>query len=333
MKKIAFICANYGSSNDGIGHYTKKLVEAIKKRNINVSIFSGKTSNSLGKKLFSFAMFRAIWKVKPKEFNSIFIEYPFPEYNPLIIVPIIKLKILSSIYHTKNILSIHEYYRANKFRKSFIDILLLLFKICLVTDEQTRRLIKSNKRKIFIREIPSNIDISQQSEINKQQNSFVFFGLINKSKAFNEMLEAWHLFNQENQYHLYIITSSDTSYIDTSDNISIFKDAEDKDVATILRKSQYAILPILPNVNINNATFMATIKGYCIPIGIFSDNIIGRNIFINCKSYSPNDILSALKLASSLGLNEYQKRVKLIMQISKTLPSFEKTSDLYLKIS
>lgn len=333
MKKIAFICANYGSTKDGIGHYTKRLVETIRKENIHISIYSGKTYNSTRKKLFSFSMFNAIWNVSPKDFDSIFIEYPFPEYNPLILIPIIKLKVLSSIHQTKTILSIHEYNRANKFRKSFVNLLLLLFKTCLVTDEQTRQSINSNKKEILIREIPSNIDIPKQSVLNKQMNSFVYFGLINKSKAFNEMLKAWYQFNQKNQYHLSIITSSDTSHIDTSNNITIVKDAEDKEVARILLESQYAILPILPNININNATFMAAIKGNCIPIGMFSENIQNRDTFINCKSYSPDDITSALIFAVNMGTTEYQKRIQIIKKISEGLPSFEKTSNLYLKIS
>lgn len=333
MKNIAFICANYGSIQDGIGHYTQKLVETIRKKDVHISIYSGRTYNSTCKKLFSLSMFKAIWKVSPKDFDSIFIEYPFPEYNPLIIIPIIKLKILSSIHQTKTILSIHEYSRANKLRKSFINILLLLFKIFLVTDEQTKQSISSNKREVLVREIPSNIDIPQQSVLNKQINTFVYFGLINKSKAFNEMLKAWHQFNPKNQYHLSIITSSDTSHIDTSNNISIVKDATDKEVAQILQESQYAILPILPNIGINNATFMAAIKGNCIPIGMFSEAIKDRNIFINCKSYSPEDITSALEFAIKMGTTEYKRRTQLIKEISKDFPSFEKTSNLYLKLS
>lgn len=333
MRKIAFICANYGSTKDGIGHYTQKLVETIRKKDIHISIYSGKTYNSLIRKLFSFSMFNAIWNVTPKNFDSIFIEYPFPEYNPLILIPIIKLKVLSSIHQTKTILSIHEYSRANKFRKSFINVLLLLFKTCFVTDEQTRQSIHSNKKEVLIREIPSNIDIPEQSTLNKQINSFVYFGLINKSKAFNEMLKAWYQFNQRNQCHLSIITSSDTSHIDTNNNISIVKDAEDKEVARILQESQYAILPILPNININNATFMAAIKGNCIPIGTFSESIQNKEIFINCKSYSPEDIISALKFAEKMETAEYQRRIQIIKKLSKDLPSFEKTSNVYLKIS
>ena len=53
-----FVCTNYGSNKDGIGHYTSKVVCELKKNNLyKVSIYTSKTHHiSKLKSFFSFRM-------------------------------------------------------------------------------------------------------------------------------------------------------------------------------------------------------------------------------------------------------------------------------------
>ena len=127
-KKLYFVCTNFDSSKDGIGHYTAKIVKEIKENYfLEVYVFTNNTYYLNYFKLFfslkmSLQLIKAFGIIKKNraDKNYIFLEYPFVEYNPLIFIILFILK-LQKKSSDKIILSLHEYSRTKKIRKNFIN--------------------------------------------------------------------------------------------------------------------------------------------------------------------------------------------------------------------
>ncbi|PWX68718.1 glycosyltransferase [Clostridium perfringens] len=332
--KIVFICTNYGLYKDGIGHYVYNLKkEMCKNKKCEIKIISGDTTQKKGKeKFFSKIMYNSINEFLKNELNFIdkdtyfIIEYPFLEWNPIIISSIKKLRKICNLKNGKIILSIHEYKRVHKIRKKFIDLLIKLSDALMVTDYETKKILLNKNKPILIRGIPSNIQRINKPIKNKD-NIFCFFGLINKSKAFNEMIEAWKIFD-EKDYKLNIYTSSDINILNSEKNkINIFKELSDQELSKELWKCKYAILPIKPQISMNNATLKAVAQHECIPIGIFEDNNTSDlGINIEDEFYSKENILEALKKTVNLEKDEYLRKINLLNKFSEKF-SFKKNSN------
>ena len=141
--RILFICSNYGSYKDGIGAYTQNMVDE-QKNNKNISeitvVSSDITNYSKIQRIFSLKMSANFIKAAKKLLNNkidiVNIEYPFTEWNCLIIFPYIFMKLVSMIKKTKISVSIHEYSRVNILRKFIISFLVILGDIVFVTDDE-----------------------------------------------------------------------------------------------------------------------------------------------------------------------------------------------------
>lgn len=301
--KIVFICTNYGSIKCGIGMYTFNLVEELKKaNNMEIDIISVNTFNLKRiEKFFNIGLLKEINKyvlrnqnIKNEKINFI-IEYPFMDWS---IFNIIKILFLKKIFKNSNIiLSIHEYYRVSYFRKKIIEILISSSDSFIITDSRLKK--KLSEKLVLTRSIPSNIKkIDFNPRIEKKENEYCYFGLVNKSKAFNEMINAWKEFNKEKKNNLNIYTASDV-YIENSKNynIKIFKNLSNLELSKELQKNKYMILPIKPYIDKNNGSFKAGLDHENIIIGIFSEEIkiYEKNIInINSSLYSDKKLLKAL---------------------------------------
>ena len=313
--KLDFICCNFGSHKDGIGHYSKKIYDTFLQNynQIDLAIYTEYTYDFNKMHLFfSFKMTKTILKYIIKNFNKkrdyLIIEYPFNEWNPFLLITFLLLRFFCSIKGITFILSLHEYSRLHFFRRIFIRVLLLVSNIILVTDINEFCEIKINTKKIFERDIPSNIIPSDISSCyNKKNNLFSYFGLITNSKAFNEMLEGWLSFNKENKYELYICTSSKLELLNPNLNgVKIFYDLDDNEVSNILSKSQFSIIPVKPYVSNRNGTLKAALMHGSIPICKIDNNqdTDYRDIFIDMDDYEPNEFIKAYSKAISLSFEE-----------------------------
>ena len=331
--KIISICTNYGSSKDGIGHYSYNLMNELEKIfSINIESISGETIgfNKL-EKIKSRVMIKAINEYIAKEYNNIdedtvfIIEYPFLEWNPFIIQSIARLRRVCKKKNAKIILSIHEYIRISPLRRYFTELLIHLSDAIMVTDQYTFNQVRKFKKLTLIRPIPSNI--LKRYDSKKEENTFCFFGLINKSKSFNEMIEAWIKFNKDNKYLLNIYTSSEIKNYNYS-NINVYKNLDDESLSKELSKCKYAILPINPSVALNNGTLKAVAQHKCIPIGIFSEEFLDRlGIGINDNKYTEENIEKALDEAVRLEEAEYNKKIKELQKFGDNF-SFNNTAEL-----
>lgn len=234
------------------------------------------------------------------------VEYPFMDWNPITLLALIYLK--KSFKNSKIILSIHEYYRVNILRRKAVDLLISIAHGYIVTDSNLYEKINGEK---ILRSIPSNI-LKEKSveEIKRDSKSYCYFGLINKSKAFNEMIEAWKIFNKDKSYNLNIYTASEIDIENLEKyNIKVIKGLNNRELSIELQKNSFMILPIIPNIDSNNGTLKAAVEHGCIPIGIFSNNMEPLGVNISSQSYSIENIKEALE--NSLILNKKEENLKL----------------------
>lgn len=307
MKKIAYICNNFGSTRDGIGAYSQKFYEKITLDNdFEVVLFTSKTDNlSKLKRFLSFKMYHTIDKCIQSfqnnlDFNYILLEYPFVEYNPLILNRIKKLKkVLGN--KGKLILSLHEYSRVKKLRKKIIRSIITNSDIVFVTSQKEKDILqrKFKNKSFYIRSIPSNI--SKMVPIENNKNAYVFFGLINSSKAFQEMIEGFKLFNKDLTKILHVITSST---VDTegwkNTGIIFHNNLPELEIAHIFSKSQFCITPIIPYADKNNATLKTGCLYKSICIGNIEKNLLNEIGAIPMNDYSVKSFLEAFVASTKL---------------------------------
>lgn len=325
--KLVFICTNYGSIKCGIGMYTLNLVQELRKEsNLEVDVISVNTFNLKKiKKIFNIKLLKEINKYKARNQETkdkkidFVIEYPFMDWSIFNIIGILWLK---KMFKNSNIiLSIHEYYRVNYFRRKIIDILIRNSDSFIITDNKLKNILPE-KSTIF-RSIPSNIKkINFNPPIEKKENEYCYFGLINKSKAFNEMIEAWKEFNKEKKYNLNIYTASDVNIGNFQKyNIKIFKDLDNIELSKELQKNKYMILPIKPYIAENNGSFKAGLEHGCILIGKFNSDFIkkiSKTNYIN-SNYTIEEILYALKKSENYKVNNKIEIVNEFMELSNKI--------------
>ncbi|GMB01654.1 glycosyltransferase [Pelosinus sp. IPA-1] len=312
--KLAFVCSNYGSIQDGIGHYCSKIVEKINEiyPAYTVKVFTGNTLGSGKTSLvislaMTVALFRSACSVIYGRTNCVIVEYPFYEWNPMILLAIWFNKVALWISRGKLIISLHEYKRANFLRQYMIRHILAISDIIFATEPQDIAGLIHCKKIIYQRYIPSNIEPNVRSfEHRFKPNSFCYFGLISKTKAFEEMLEGWKTFNRKGIYELHICTSSDYVYLIDDMmkyNISVHLRCNEREVSEILSMCDFGILPIMPCVSTNNATLKAILVHGCIPIGKIDPECDEfEKLFIKMESYHPSAFAVAIDKAVSLTL-------------------------------
>lgn len=313
--KIVFICTNYNSIKCGIGMFTHNLKSELEiAGDVEVDLINRNTFHLKGlKKITSLEMTKEILNyIKMNKNNKdekidFIVEYPFMDWNPLTLLALIYLK--KSFKNSKMLLSIHEYYRVNVLRRKAVDLLIAVADGYVITDQNLYQNVNGLK---LLRSIPSNIvKESSREEIKRDSKNYCYFGLINKSKAFNEMIDAWKEFNVKKEYNLNIYTASDISIENATDyNIKVIKDLDNKELSLELQKNTFMMLPIIPSIDSNNGTLKAAAEHGCIPIGKFSTSmkILGINIYD--ENYSSKNIKEALEVSRSIDKKNEVSKLK-----------------------
>lgn len=324
---ITLVCSNLGSHSDGIGHYAYNLTKELESLGYIVHVCSSNIPKSRLKRLISFYM---ILNVLKATFNRdrVIIEYPFTEINPIIVIAFF---LLSLKKRNKVIISLHEYDRVGKLRRMIIDSLIALFQYFLVTDSKLEQTLQRKGKNVCLRHIPSNIEDFINIPVKKKNNRFVYFGLINHTKAINEMLEGWVEFNTTKAFELHVVTSSELPSLPVESNISYIYNASNEEVDQELKEASYIILPIRPTVNRNNASFVAGVYRQCIPIGAFDSSIFNEH-FLQMDSYTVDDFVNVFRKASSLAEQDVTERRHYLMLQKNRLPSFELCAQTYDKM-
>jgi len=317
MELIEVGCNTNGNS-DGIGKHAYIVNEELNTFNdVNSKLFTGITSNKRKvEKIFSIQMSKTLLEVAEfinnKKIDCVIVEYPFDEYNPLIILAYSILK-KSCIKNKTNLaLSLHEYDRVKKLRKIVINYLAKKSNLLFVSEPRYLSKLLFLNSKIFLRTIPNHIPLNNKNGfINKENNKYVYFGLINRSKAFEEMLRAWDMFNVNSENELLILTATKIEFDDKKHkNVRLYYDLSNEEVSKIMNGATFSVVPVRPNIGFNNSSMVSSMQTGCIPIGVFNDDYRNENFVININGCEVEDIYNGLISSKNIEINKVKTMSK-----------------------
>lgn len=325
-----FVCTNYGNNKDGIGHFTSKIVDAIKQEeSLKIKVFTAETHNLSKIKLFlSLGMTKQIINLKKSlnknsKKNYIILEYPFVEYNPLFIIALIYVKLRQGD-RSKIVISLHEYARTKILRKLFIRMLIPWSDIVLFTKNEDVKPF-FNKKIIFKKRIiPSNIEPNKRKSFNLIKDlSVCFFGIINyETKEIHNMMKGWEKFLIEeqnaNRINFHIISSSFNKEINDNERVNYHYNIDDNEVSKLLHNMHYMILPLKPKVSINNGSLAVACVHECIPVGVFDEKYFKKNFGVNMKDYTINEFVNLFKFINASDINSIKHKAKEVYEYGKT---------------
>lgn len=305
------IANNYEGNEDAIGKHARILNEEYRKLGYNTMVFSGRTSgkSKIGK-IFSMGMtiafFKAAMTLNREKYDYAIIEYPFDEYNPLILISLCFLKFMTLCNGVKIALSLHEFDRVKFLRKVTILVFVAICDILFVSEDKYLNKFRNFKKYIFIRKIPNHLKRPSYPKV-YDKKKYVYFGLVSSTKAIKEMITAWNIFNKENKYSLDFITSSDVTpwYSDNNHNIFFHHNLPDDKCAELMYNAAYAIIPVKPFIGNNNSSFISASQCGCIPIGVFSDELSNLKFVCNIHDYSIENLTTAFQYVNDISIDKY----------------------------
>ena len=323
--RLLWIVNDYGKIENPIGCYAERIINIIESMNIGIDIIveTGSTTN-FGKLRrwispeMTVAILRAVHQLKYEKIDAIFVEYPFAEYNPAIVLAYGLLWRLSKAKNCMLILSIHEYFRTKLLRRIVTRFLSRHSDVLFVTDEATKNHLCNLAPKCFVRNIFCPISISWEEDEKKEYDrSFIYFGLINRSKAFEEMLLAFSRFNSDGKKHLSVYTSTEIGNINLPEGVDIYYARSDQELMRELKKATFCILPIKPEINVNNSSFIGAAQAGCTLIGHFSEKIGFSPFMIDVLDYSSDNFATALEKGSLLPEKDLENNTQLAVSYGK----------------
>lgn len=341
--KILFFCTNYGSVTDGIGHYTKKIVEQLRASHDYEVGYStcAITQASKVRSIFSLKCTVELLKISSRikkigESSILVLEYPFMEHSPFVVLSIIYARFF--VLNLYILLSVHEFERVHLLRKLVIIALTALSDRVIVSKREIGRgyekFIKNKGYKTRL--IPSNIEPFEKVVITNKKSGYVFFGKVDhRSKAFDELVQAWIDFTVSHSIKskLDILTSTEIELDPVYFNV--LRSMPDNAVSEILLHKEFILLPIKPFISMNNATLVAGCIHGCIPIGVFDENYY-NNLGIPLENYHPQSILNGLEKSLSMSKELKSAMVKESLNTFKDLTVesvSEKYADLFTKMA
>lgn len=309
---FAILLTNYNRIEDGIGDGASKIYSLMPK-DVKVVFYSGLTLGmSKLKRIFANEMTAQISKLiydikRGAVLDAVIIEYPFDEYNYRAIVKIKELAKLCKQRKILLVLRLHEYFRTRPIRKFYIRCLLCYIDFVFVPDSKLKRFVEQTFHKTAeIINVPSNVKTTFGSTnlSEKEHKMYSFFGLINRTKAFDEMMGAWKRFFEEKndkELQLHIITASTILKEELGEfNVVYHQKASEGEVDRLLSKSTFCILPIKPSVSFNSGSFKASIDHGNIVIGHFDNDMDVRGFSVNARGNSEEDLLVGLENSAKL---------------------------------
>lgn len=322
--RLIQVCNNYAQSDDGIGNYVATIVGALERDN-RITIISARCPASLSyiKRIRERGMTAAVKNLLDKKeellkSDALILDYPFVELNPLFLLTYSQLSKCARMNRIPLILSLHEYERCNLIRKKYIQYMTKKSDALLVTTQEMAVDLSRyvNIKNIYIRPIASNVRIKAK-KVAKKSNYFTYFGMVNKSKAFSEMLEAWSMAGPA-EGELGVITASNvTNVVEAVRGTRMYYNATEDIVSSVLQESAFCILPILPEVDQKNTSFISAINAGCICIGKFCDEFSQLPFVVNLSDYSPGTLAKAIGKAASFEKKEIERLSLLSREYAK----------------
>jgi hypothetical protein len=307
--KVALIANNYNQTYDGIGAFATAVSKNFSDR-IDLKVYSSSCSenDSAFRRISTMGMTKAIYQASMElsKKGAVLLDYPFVEWNPCIIFSYLYLRRMCRSRQAKLFLSLHEYSRVNALRKAVIRIFARNADCVFVSNDTLAQEIRPFAKKIRYRSIPTNI--SGYTEAGKHdKHTFVYFGLVNKTKAFNEMLSGWDVFNAAGEYTLNVLTGSRLSGLEKHKNVNYLFHLQDSEILKTMEDAAYCIIPVRPEIDMKNGTFKTGALAGCICIGKFSEEYKQLPFVISMNDYRPVDFVEMFQNASELNLDKIKE--------------------------
>ena len=240
--------------------------------------------------------------IKNGKIDVVLVDYLFVEWNPLILIPVAIIKKMRKRTGCKFVISLHEYDRVRPIRKKVITKLCKNADLILVADEHMKKSVRRINDNVKIRPIPSNVYdksiLSQQ--IVKEKSEYVYFGLVNKAKAFNEMLEAWDIFNENGNNRLTIISSSTVNGLEKHKCVEYKHNMSDSDILRVMMKCAVCVVPVIPVVDMKNTTFKTGCMTGCICLGKFCREFSEKPFTVDMNEYTVNEFVKSFEQIDSI---------------------------------
>lgn len=326
---ILMIANNVNGNTDGVGIHARLVSEEFERKGHDVTLLSAYSGHHHIASFFTLKMtvvfIKAIVKTLFNNYHYITIEYPFKEHNPIILIVYIALYYIGHIRKTNIALSLHEYDRVNSLRKKVIDVFLKYCDIVFVSENKYFERFSYMRDKVFLRIIPSQIISKHEiKEFNKKE--YAYFGLVNHSKAFQEMLDAWRIFNSKGDKTLHIMTSTSLENFNLQEypGIKYHQNLDGEKISEILFNCSFSIIPVKPHIGMLNTSFTSSIQCGCIPIGIFNDELSEKEFIINMTGYDLQEFVTTLKRSQEINTESFFLLSRKAMEMGKDF-SFEKT--------
>ncbi len=299
------IVNNYGLKFDGVGSYGEIECDFLRRFD-NVKVYTSRCLNrGFFRRVLNFGMtncfLRAYSNVKKDQSDLYLIEYPFVEWNPFFLLSFLLFRNRVKQYGKKIVLSLHEHGRVNPLRKLVNDILCKKSDFVLVSNEEMKDDVIELNENIYLRYFPSTLYNRKiiEKKVKKDKNSYVYFGLVNKSKAFDQMIKCWDDFNKDKNKKLYILSGSLLDDYYFSADVVYKYMADDDEILEIMKKSAFCIVPIIPYIDEKNSTFKTAAITGCISIGKFGDVFNDLDFVIHMDNYDKETFMKALNYSTS----------------------------------
>lgn len=339
--KIAHIVNNFGKTYDGIGAYAKVMYDNLPK-GVEEVVYSAECRENKNKLkyIFNFGMtkeiFRCVKNFSADNADAFLIEYPFKEWNPLILAPIYFLSKKCKKNKIPFIVSLHEYGRTHRLRKIMCRQLCKVADHVFTTTDDIKNDISKFSKNVSLRNPPSNIwnDEIMKQNIKKNYDSFAFFGLVNSAKAFSEMMSAWDIINAERKYQLYILSGSFLENIENQHvGVTYIYNAESDTVLKTLHQCAYCFIPIKPEIDSKNASFKTASVAGCMCIGKFCDQMSSLPFVVQMNDYQVSDFVTAVENLSEFTHDDIDKKTSLSYEYGKQFCPSEAFGEIINTIS
>lgn len=197
----------------------------------------------------------------------------------------------------------HEHDRVQPLRRKVVDVLLYFSDIVFVSEKKYFASLKHYAHKMRLRIISAHgLNYCEGVKDWQNTNRYCYFGQVNSSKAFKEMLDAWDVFNRDGKYHLDVVSITDLTdwHLERHQRVEFHYNLSNEESGKVVSKANFSIIPVLPNIGLNNSTFLAAARCGCVPIGHFNGDLQPEKFVINTSDYSTNNFVQALQSSQQI---------------------------------
>lgn len=304
MKKIIFITGSLPPEPCGVGDYSQKLINELKKYyEVDVILMN----NFSLRKLYQYYR-----KLKNEENSVKILQYPTLGYGWSIFP-----QILSIIFGNNMYINLHEF--SNRTLKAKLATTLFLFgkSKLIVTTNDEKNYIEKNfkllKKNVYIVNIGSNIPFYKNS---KKDYDLIYFGLIMRGKGIEDYFKLVEKIRAEKKSYkcLIIGKKKEENYFKECEekslnlDIKIYEGLTEEKVGNILSRSRVAFLPFPDGATLRRGSLIACL-GNGVEVITYKNKITKDNEFLDKRVWFSQNIDDSYNFLENILEKKHYKKV------------------------